>query len=556
MSREFSNAEIADKLASLAQLLSHRKENFYRAKAYRRAAVKLRNRSESLADMVRNEEDLTQFAGVGDVIAGAIRELVLTGTIEQLETLRTQASPDVVELSSHPRLDPRRVLRIYKKLKISTIDSLREALNSGAIEKAFGLRMAQHVRQGLAETQAMLLHRADDLCAAVEEFLLDRCHVRRADVVGDYRRRTDIIEELAFLVDADDFAQVVDRVTRYGGRSPLLESSKTEATFALPAGILLRLTCASKSGWGDALVATTGSEKHLSKLKDFAPPQGQQASTEEEFYRQRGLDFVVPELREGNDEVERAHQHRLPVLVTLEDLRGELHAHTLASDGTASIEDMARAARDHGYEYIGISDHSQSLKIANGVSEEDLWRQIRFIDSLNERTSDIRILKSAEVDILADGSLDYSDALLRELDYTVCSIHSRFGMNREEQTERILRAMENPYFNILGHATGRLLLKRPGYDIDIERIILHAKNTGCFFEINSSPDRLDLSATHARQAVQAGVAVAINTDAHSIHEFAYARCGVDQARRAGAEKGLVLNSLPWDVLITRLHARR
>jgi DNA polymerase (family 10) len=206
---------------------------------------------------------------------------------------------------------------------------------------------------------------------------------------------------------------------------------------------------------------------------------------------------------------------------------------------------MASAARDLGYEYIGITDHSQSLKIAGGVSVEDLWKQIRFIDQLNGRLNGIRVLKSAEVDILADGSLDYPDDLLRELDYTVCSVHSRFAFGKSQQTERILRAMDNRYFNILGHATGRLLLKRPGYELDIERIIEHAKQTGCFFEINSSPDRLDLSAENARLAREADVGIAVSTDAHSIREFGTVRYGIDQARRAGLDKKSVLNCLAW-----------
>jgi DNA polymerase (family 10) len=270
--------------------------------------------------------------------------------------------------------------------------------------------------------------------------------------------------------------------------------------------------------------------------------------TETCLYRKFGLAFIEPELREGHDEVERAVQDALPVLVTLEDIRGELHAHSTSSDGSHSIEQMAVAARATGYEYIGITDHSQSLKIARGVSIEDLWKQIRLIDRLNHHLDGIRILKSSEVDITADGSLDYPDELLRELDYTVCSIHSRFGLGKAEQTERIMRAMDNRYFNILGHATGRLLLKRPGYEIDLDRIIVHAKQNGCFFEINSSPDRLDLSVENARTAAQAGVKIAVSTDAHSTGEFDLVRYGIDQARRAGLEKASVLNCLPWTTL--------
>jgi len=205
-----------------------------------------------------------------------------------------------------------------------------------------------------------------------------------------------------------------------------------------------------------------------------------------------------------------------------------------------SIEQMAAAARERGYEYIGISDHSQSLKIAHGVSVQDLWQQIRYIDKLNEGSGGIRVLKSSEVDILADGSLDYPDELLKELDYTVCSIHSRFGLNREQQTERLMRAMDNWYFNILGHATGRLLLKRPGYEIDIDRVVDHARRNGCFFEINSSPDRLDLSADNTRRAAAAGVLIAVNTDSHRMGELQLVRRGLDQARRAGLAKSAIL----------------
>jgi DNA polymerase (family 10) len=256
------------------------------------------------------------------------------------------------------------------------------------------------------------------------------------------------------------------------------------------------------------------------------------------------MSFIEPELREGHDEVERALNGSLPVLVTETDIRGDLHAHSTSSDGSNSIEQMAASARERGYEYVGITDHSQSLKIAGGVSVEDLWTQIRLIDRLNDREMGIRILKSAEVDILPDGTLDYPDELLQELDYTVCSVHSRFGLGKEQQTERIFRAMDNRSFNILGHATGRLLLKRPGYEVDLDRIISHAKQNGCFFEINSSPDRLDLSAENARLANIQGVKIAISTDAHSTREFQTIRYGIDQARRAGLEKASVLNCLP------------
>ena len=267
--------------------------------------------------------------------------------------------------------------------------------------------------------------------SAVEEFLLGPCRVKRAEVVGEVRRRTEVIEELAFVIETDDFPAVVARLQRYGGRTPLVSSGKDNAVFALSSGVLLRIQLAGKKDWGLQMVACTGSKAHLKKLTAVTGSlRGLKTSfpSEQAFYRKFGLQYIEPELREGYDEVERAAKNALPTLVTAKDIRGELHAHSTSSDGSDSIEDMAEAAHERGYEYIGISDHSQSLKIAGGVSVEDLWAQIKYIDKLNGRLRGFRILKSSEVDILADGSLDYPDDLLRELDYTVCSIHSRFGL--------------------------------------------------------------------------------------------------------------------------------
>lgn len=540
-------------MASLAQMLAAQKENPYKVRAYRRAAASIRTISESIAELVREEADLTAFEGIGAAISSAIREIVQTGTLGKLEKLRTEAGPELTDISAHPRLDPKRVLRVYKKLGISSIPALREKLESGEIEKVLGLRTAQHVTQGLIETHAMLLYRADSLRDAVAGFLVAKCGVRRAEAVGECRRRVEVVEELSFVVETGDFPAAVAKLERYGGRTPLIAASAESATFALSAGIVLRIQLASAKHWGLSLIASTGSAAHLRKLAKVTGSlkrlkTEKSIPSEIAFYESFGLAFIEPELREGHDEVARAAKGTLPELATVPDIRGELHAHSTASDGSASIAEMAAAAASHGYEYIGITDHSQSLKIANGVSVEDLWKQIRFIDKLNEGSKRVRILKSAEVDILANGSLDYPDDLLRALDYTVCSVHSRFGMGKEEQTERIMRAMDNRYFTILGHATGRLLLQRPGYEIDIERTVAHAKQNGCFFEINASPNRLDLSAENARLANDAGIKIAVSTDAHSKGELENAIYGMNQARRAGLEKGSVLNCLPWKTL--------
>jgi DNA polymerase (family 10) len=549
-----TNAEIADRLSTLGQLLSMEKANPYKVKAYRRAANTIRVLGESVDELVRSGADLTVYSGIGEAISGAIREIVLTGTLASLEKLRSNASPELLSISTYPRLDPKRVLRIFKKLQISSVEALHQALESGAIEQKFGSRMAQHVRQGLVQTGAILLYHAHELVSSIEAYLLNRAGATRAEAVGDYRRRVEVIEELSFVVETDDFAKLTSQMERYGGRTSLVESTKESAIFALSSGPLLRIDLADGRNWGLSLIRHTGSKAHLKKLVAVSGSlssleTNSSFATEESFYDNAGIAFIEPELREGLEEVRQARRGTLPILVTAKDIQGDLHMHTEASDGSNSIEQMAAAAQDAGYVYVGISDHSQSLKIAGGVSEEKLWAQIRKIDELNEHLNGIRVLKSAEVDILADGTLDYSDDLLRELDYTVCSIHSRFAFGKEKQTERILRAMDNRFFTILGHATGRLLLKRPGYEIDMERIAAHAKQAGCFFEINSSPDRLDLSAENARVAAGLGNLIAISTDAHSIHEFGTIRYGIEQARRAGLERTSVLNCQPLEKLI-------
>lgn len=549
-----SNADIADRLSSLGQLLTVKGENPYKIRAYRRAASTIRGLGESVDELVRNEGDLTAYEGIGKPIASAVREIVLEGKLGSLEKLRAEVPPEVVAINQHPRLDPSRVLRVYKKLGISSIGELRQALDNGQIDEVFGARMAQHIRQGLIESNAILLYHAHSLVAAIQHFLMKQCNVVRAVATGDFRRCVEVISNLDFIVEAPDFKATAEAFQRFGGRTPMLEHTSRHATFSLPSGPLLRIEPASKQNWGLALIRHTGSKTHISRLTRvtgslFGLERTTFFSTEEAFYKRFKLQFIPPELREGLDEVRLAREGKLPILITQEDLRGDLHMHTEASDGVNTLEQMALAGKSHRYAYIGISDHSPSLKIANGLSVGRLKNQIRAIDKLNQKLSGIHLLKSAEVDILADGSLDYPDEILRELDYTVCSIHSRFAMNKEQQTERILRAMDNPYFNILGHATGRLLLKRPGYEIDIERVIKHARQNGCFFELNSSPDRLDVSAENARLIREAGILIAISTDSHSTGELATMRFGLEQARRAGLDKGSVLNTRPLSELV-------
>ncbi len=571
-----SNAEIAHQLITLAQLLGANGENPFKIKAYRRAAETVQSLPDSVSELVRREADLTAFSGIGPGIAAAVREIVLSGGLRLTERLRSSVSPEIAALSEFPRLDPKRVQQIYARLGINSVAALRERLAAGEIGRVLGPRVEHHVRQALITSQEILLFDADDTAEAVRDFLVRRGGARRAAVAGDFRRRVEVIRELVVVVIADNFPRLVTAMEQYGGRTEIVSATDDRATFRLPVGLLVTVERTTSARWGLALVQATGSEAHLAALDALGPGRrpvapasagtpealarlaSSRASfpTEASVYRALGLSVPPPEQREGLDELARAAASRYPRLVTLEDVRGDLHLHTTASDGAHSLAQMAEAARQRGYACIGVTDHSQSLKIAHGLSEDALRAQIARVDALNARLKGFRILKSAEVDILADGKLDYPDDLLRELDYTVCSIHSKFGLPREQQTERILRAMDNPYFTLLGHATGRLLLRRPGYQIDIDRVLAHARQCGCFLEINSSPDRLDLSAAHARLAREAGIRIAINTDAHSTSELDFMRCGIDVARRAGLRREDVLNTHPLPQLLKLLRARR
>jgi DNA polymerase (family 10) len=541
--RPLTNAEIAYRLAAHAHTLQAKGENPYKVRAYQRAARTIKGVRESVDQLVRRGADVTRFPGVGKGIAAALREIVFSGTLGQLELPLATPAPELRAAAEYPGLDPRRLARVFRKLKIDTVDQLKTQLAAGTVGAAFGPRMEDHIRNALRESNALLLDDADQLAAEIRAYLEKLAEVTRVEVAGDVRRRVETVTEIAFVVESTDFPATIRQLARFRGGIDLIDQTDRDATYQLPASVMLTIHRATALNWGTVLVLSTGAPAHVEELEKVGG-LARRAKTEAEAYSTIGLDWVPPELREGRDEVARAAKGRLPRLVTLDDIRGDLHMHTVASDGLDTIEAMAEAARERGYEYLGITDHSQSLKIARGVSIAALRTQIRRIDRLNARLAGLRILKSAEVDILPDGSLDYPDDLLAELDYTICSIHSRFRLPKAGQTERVLRAMDHPAFTILGHATGRLLLKRSGYEIDLPRIIAHAKARRCYFEINADPDRLDLSADNVREVARAGIKVAIGTDAHRVAGLDYMRCGLDVARRAGLEKKDVLNTTP------------
>ena len=394
-----TNADIAHQLRSLAQLLAAQGENPFKIKAYRRAAETIQALPDSIDSLVRQEADLTTYSGIGTGIAGAIREIVVSGNLRKLEKLRAEVSPELAALNEFPRLDPKRVQQIYRKLGISSVTALKEKLESGEIAAKLGPRIEHHVRQALVTSQELLLFDVDEIVPAIEDYLRSRAGVRRVEAAGEYRRRVETIRELTFVVETDDFPAAVAAMDKYGGRSERVSADENRATFRLPIGLLVTLELAPAARWGLAVMVATGAEAHLAALEaaghDVAALARSRTrfSTERAVYQKLGLQYIPAELREGRDEVERAAKKRLPRLVAVGDIRGDLHMHTTASDGAHTIEQMAATARERGYDYIGIADHSQSLKIAGGLSEDDLWKHIRRIDKVNAKLRGIRWLK-------------------------------------------------------------------------------------------------------------------------------------------------------------------
>jgi DNA polymerase (family 10) len=545
-----SNAQIADFLRRYAAVLVLEGADRFKVKAYRRAAETLETLKQDVTKFVSRGEDLKQLPAIGPGISATIEQIVRTGRLPQLDKALGNLEPGLLELATKPALDPTKIKRIYKKLGIGSLRELKERLDSGELRDVLGARLEFHVRQGLDERPRMLLWAAEKLIPAIQEQLF-QCGATQVVAIGSLRRKKDTVGDLGFLISGQSASTIFKRFARFAAPHPEHAKSKHEKRFQLSEGRTIQLVWSKSEEWGLALLHHTGSDSHLASLVSFAKKQrvpitlkalGRKASDEGAVYARLGLQFIEPELREDRGEVEAAAVNALPTLVSLQDIRGDLHMHTTESDGADTLLAMAEAAQERGYEYIAITDHSQSLKITNGLTEKRLFQQIKAIDKLNAKLKGLTVLKSGEVDILEDGKLDYSDAILKELDLTICSIHSRFALNREQQTNRLLRAMDNPYFNILGHATGRLLLKREGYELDFDKLMQHARSRDCFFEINSSPDRLDLSAERARMAKEQGIKIAINTDAHSTRELRFISAGINQARRGWLGAKDVLNT--------------
>ncbi len=569
------NTDVAALFDKMADLLEIEGANPFRVRAYRNAARVAANLSVSLADMVDRGEDLAKLPGIGKDLAAKIDEIVRTGAMSQLQELEGRLPPALTEMMNIAALGPRRVQILHERLGVNDLKDLKAAAVTGKIKtlKGFGPKIEEAVLTGIGRLEKrekrFRLARVEPVAQSLTKYLQETAGVQQAIVAGSYRRRLETVGDLDILVTGAAGCPVMDRFVDYDEVAQVLAKGETRSTVVLRSGLQVDLRVVAPESYGAALHYFTGSKAHNIavrklgvhrglKINEYGVFKGEAAiagRTEEEVYRQVDLPYIEPELREDRGEIEAAQAGRLPKLVRPGDIRGDLHAHTKETDGRNTLEEMARAAQDHGYQYLAISDHSKRVTMVHGLDAARLAQHLRKIDRLNDGFKGFRLLKAIEVDILEDGSLDLEDDILKELDITICAVHYKHNLTREKQTERIIRAMDNPYCDILAHPTGRLIDKRQPYDVDLERVILAARDRGCFLEVDAQPDRLDLADVHCKLAKDLGVKVAISTDAHSIADLDFMRFGLGQARRGWLEPDDVLNTRPWEELRTLLKKR-
>ena len=555
------NADIARGLETIATLMEIKDESYYRILGYRRAAESVT----ALGHPAREVEDLTELPHVGDTTAKVIRDLADDRTPQILADLLEEVPPGLVEVTRLPSVGPRTAGRLWRELDVTSVEALGE-LEEGRLAalKGFGKKSEERILRAArtynAQERRMLLDEATALAEHILGFVRSHPACERAEVAGSLRRRKETIGDLDLvaasregkaLADAFAGAQFVDEILAHGPTKVFIKCG----------GVEVDLRIVAPEAFGSLLHHFTGGQAHNIVLRERAVRMGiniseyglakagtgeyEPIATEEEIYSRLGLAYIPPELREDTGELEAAEKGELPDLVEVGDVRGDLHVHTNYSDGRGTIESMAEAAIALGYEYLVFCDHSQSLRVANGLSPARLEEKLEAVRAADERYDEIHLLCGSEVDILKDGTMDYEDALLAELDFVVASVHTSFNIGEEAQTERIVRAMNNPYVRTIAHPTGRLLNKREPYAVDVSRLIREAKATNTALELNSYVDRLDLSVPYVREAVNAGVKITIDTDAHDETALSFAHFGVSQARRAWVEKESVVNCMPW-----------
>lgn len=584
------NLDIARTLEELADLLEIQGANPFRIRAYRNAVRTVEGLIRPIRVMVDGGEDLSALPAIGKDLADHIVELVTTGRMGRLEALAEEIPRSLVLLMRLEGVGPKKARKLFDALDIRTVDDLEADLKAGRVEEldGFGKKSAEKILRSIEDHRKhvgrFLLDDVEQLLVPVVEHVRAAPGVERVEVAGSFRRRKETVGDVDLLAQFDgDGTPVVEHFTGYPGATRVEAAGGTKGNIVLPSGLSIDLRVIPARSFGAALQYFSGSKEHNVAMRTravraglrvnewgvFRVPEGADpetlgkedgervaGDTEEGVYEALGMAWVPPELRENRGEVEASLAGGLPRLVTLDDIRGDLQMHSTWSDGKASIEDMALACQELGYAYFAITDHSQAMAMVQGLTPQRAREQWAEVEEVQERVPGIQILKSAEVDILKDGSLDLPDEILRELDVVVVSVHSFMDQDAKTMTERVLRAIQHPEVDILAHPTGRLLNRREPFAMDVETVLAAAAEHDVAVEINANPNRLDLSDVHAYRARELGVKVVISTDAHSPRGLENMRFGVDQARRGWLEADDVLNTLPLEGFLGWLERRR
>jgi len=570
------NAEMAAVFDQIADILEIQDENAFRIRSYRNAARAIRDHAERMEDLAAGGADLTELPGIGKSLAEKIHAILETGTCPTLEDLRKQIPPHLTDLLRVKGLGAKRAKLLYERLGISTLGELKKYAEAGGIRdlEGMGEKTEQNILKGLATLEAeagrISIKTAADQAAAIGRHLARTKAIKRWEPAGSFRRRRETIGDLDILVLAANSRRAgIEAILAYEPIEDRLAVGEEKVSVRLASGLEVDFRFFDAAEFGAAMMYFTGSKAHniavrkraqkrkwkLNEYGLFAGKRRIAGKSEEEVYKKLGLAWIPPELREDRGEVEAAEKKRLPALVEEKDIRGDMHAHTDATDGRATVEEMVEAARRRGYRYLAITDHSQAVTVAHGLTAERLRQQADRVRELGARLKNFRLLAGIEVDILKDGRLDLPEKVLEELDWVVASVHSVFEMDEAKMTERLLAAVRSGVVNCLGHPFGRLIGSRDPIRFDVDRLFEACREHGVCLEINSYPDRLDLPDIYCKRAKEAGLVMVISTDAHKPADLDLMPFGVSVARRGWLEKQDVLNTLPAAALHKRLKAR-
>jgi DNA polymerase (family X) len=566
-------AAVFEEISNLIKIIQDDGKWPFKAAAYDRAKRSIESYPERLEDIARApNRKLTEIPGVGEDLANKIKELLETGQSQYHQELLKKIPRSLLDLLQLQSVGPQKVRLFYRELGVKTIDDLEAAAKAGRVRTLpkMDVKSEENILKAIEVVRRAAgrfhLDTAYDMAAELDAFLRECKDVEEVTPAGSLRRGRETVGDLDLLVIGRDKLAIGAHFARYPGIDQVLAHGEDKVSVKLKNDMQVDVRILDRAAYGAALMYFTGSKEHNVALRDRAKKLGWKLNeyglykddkviasrTEEEIYRKLGLEWIPPEIRENQGEVEAAEEGRIPKLVELADIKGDLQMHTTASDGKTSAEEMAGAAKKLGYQYILITDHSKAVTIANGLDEKRALENIKRIHAARKKVKGIEIWAGAEVDIMGDGKLDYPDSLLKQFDIVLASVHSRMTMPADEMTARLLRALENPYVRILGHPTGRLILRRDPFLFDVEAVFQKARERGVILELNANPERLDLSDRHVRLAHDRGMKVIISTDAHSPDHFKFMRFGVMTARRGWMEKKDVLNTLPPEKLLAAL----